>query len=337
MTSKTKNYTIKSDMTSSISSQSIQKIITALTQLVDKLSTSVYESKDSSPKAFMNSWGESTDIISKIIKSAVGSKTVSTKDKNAPKRGKSSYILWCSDNRAAIVSKNPDMSAKEIISELGRIWRENIDESVKNKYKELAVEDKARFSDEMKMYTPIIDVDSKKVKKVREGPKRGLSSYMFFCQSERISIKNDMPDVSAKDTTIELGVRWRALSDDDKKTYQKLAEKDKKRYNKEKSKYELTKTSDVDDSVDDLLEEKTPTKTSEKVKSKSKAKAETFATKKNGYIIYCHERRGVVSEEQPDLSKSELTKWITAEWKSLDEKEKTEYNDRARNGEQVTA
>ena len=66
-------------------------------------------------------------------KKVQNSKEGKGKDPYAPKRGKSSYILFCIENRCIIKNKNPEMSAKDIIKELGKSWKD-LDENTKQRY-----------------------------------------------------------------------------------------------------------------------------------------------------------------------------------------------------------
>ena len=54
-------------------------------------------------------------------------------------------------------------------------------------------------------------------KKDPNAPKRGLSAYMFFCQEQRQALKQEKPDMKVTEITSELGKRWRALPEEDKK------------------------------------------------------------------------------------------------------------------------
>ena len=58
--------------------------------------------------------------------------------------------------------------------------------------------------------------------------KRPSSAYMHFCKAERSSIAKAHPDW--KVTDIELGKRWRSMSEADKKQYEAAAERDRSRY-----------------------------------------------------------------------------------------------------------
>ena len=67
---------------------------------------------------------------------------------------------------------------------------------------------------------------TKKAKKEKAAKKpRGKNAYMFYLQENRANIKKDLPE-SAKVTEVtkEAGSRWKALSDEERAVYQKMAD-----------------------------------------------------------------------------------------------------------------
>ena len=57
--------------------------------------------------------------------------------KEKKKKKPSGYLLFSKDLRPKVVKDNPDMKAKDILTELGRLWRESSDD-VKEKYNQLS-------------------------------------------------------------------------------------------------------------------------------------------------------------------------------------------------------
>ena len=80
----------------------------------------------------------------------------------------------------------------------------------------------------------------KKTKVKKEGPKKNKSAYMFFCVDARKEINREQEGkddkMDNKEIVREQGRRWKSIQNDEKKLeiYKKLAEEDKKRYEKEK-------------------------------------------------------------------------------------------------------
>lgn len=267
-----------------------------------------------------------------IIKNLPKQKVVhpkKSKDPNAPKRGKSSYIFFCVDKRPEVIDANPDMSAKDIIKELGRVWREDTSDAEKNKYKELSAKDKLRYEEEMDDYTPPSNIGfvTKKKKSKKNGPKRGRTAYIFFCTDHRPRIKEENPEMNTKEVTSQLGVHWKALPDKERKHYVNLAEKDKARYEKEKSEWvHKDEAIDEDDGNSSKKREKREKRERRERRGKSK---KSKKEKKAGYFLFCQEERGELKEYNPELSDRQITKKLGAAWKALSSEEQAEYNERA--------
>lgn len=91
----------------------------------------------------------------------------------------------------------------------------------------------------------------KRKKKDKNAPKRGLSAYMFFSQDIRSSVREEMPDISFGEVGKVIGERWKALTSEERKKYQEMAEQDKVRYNEQKALYDKkaaeTKQDDTDE------------------------------------------------------------------------------------------
>lgn len=87
---------------------------------------------------------------------------------------------------------------------------------------------------------------SKKSKKVRDPnkPKRSKNAFMLFSAAKRAEIKEANPDMKSTDISKELGVLWKALSDDDKKPFEQQAANEKDAYDKAMKAYKEGSDSD---------------------------------------------------------------------------------------------
>ena len=74
------------------------------------------------------------------------------KPKDAPKSARSAYIFFSQDMRPIVKEENPEMKSKEIMTELGKRWKEFKDSDDAKKYIDMAQEDKERYNEEMKAY-----------------------------------------------------------------------------------------------------------------------------------------------------------------------------------------
>ena len=85
-----------------------------------------------------------------------------------------------------------------------------------------------------------------KVKKNKDGPKKNLTSYMWFCNLERQNIKTENNGLNSKAVISELASRWQELKKqgvEKLEKFEKMAQDDKDRYIKEKE--EFSKKVDV--------------------------------------------------------------------------------------------
>lgn len=82
--------------------------------------------------------------------------------------------------------------------------------------------------------------------KDKNAPKKNKSSYIFFTEELRPKLQKKFPKDTIGDLSKRLGKLWTNLKDNDKTKYEKLASKDKKRYNDELNKYKNLDISDSD-------------------------------------------------------------------------------------------
>ncbi len=139
-----------------------------------------------------------------------------------PKRARSAYIFFCNDKRQE-VSKRVNNN-KEVLQELGRMWK-NLSDKKKQKYNEMAEEDKTRYEEEMKEYNEKHNLDNSDKK---SKSKRTPSAYILFCKDKRGDVKEENPELSMGQISSILGKMWKECSKKDKKKYMKKAEKLKK-------------------------------------------------------------------------------------------------------------
>lgn len=188
------------------------------------------------------------------------------KDKNAPKKPKRSnctaYAIYCDKNRG----KYKDLKSTEIMAKLGPDWRKfdkstkKADKELMEEYKQEAKENVAKFNEEVKQYNKEVDKYNKtsdnKISKIKvkdeNKPKAARSAYNFFAAEHRDKVKEENPEMDGKEITAEVAAQWKKIKETKAVTkYNKLAEEDKKRFNKETKAYEKKVKSDEDDSDDD--------------------------------------------------------------------------------------
>lgn len=73
-------------------------------------------------------------------------------------------------------------------------------------------------------------------KKDPEKPKGAKSAYNFFLQHNKDEMKGDKP-MALKDFSRHCAEKWKALTEEEKKTFHEMAEQDKERYKKAMESY----------------------------------------------------------------------------------------------------
>ncbi|XP_057768691.1 FACT complex subunit SSRP1 isoform X2 [Salvia miltiorrhiza] len=85
-----------------------------------------------------------------------------------------------------------------------------------------------------------------KKKKDPNAPKRAISAFMFFCQTERENLKKTHPGISFTEVGKVLGERWNKMTGEEKCPYEAKARADKIRYSDEIADYRNPQTTNVD-------------------------------------------------------------------------------------------
>uniref|UniRef100_A0A183C328 HMG box domain-containing protein n=1 Tax=Globodera pallida TaxID=36090 RepID=A0A183C328_GLOPA len=104
----------------------------------------------------------------------------------------------------------------------------------KKRFFELAQKDAERYQAEVAAYGGEDVLKRKKrAKKDPNAPKRALSAFFFFSNEKRQEVSGEHPEWKVGQIAQELGIRWKALSDDERAVYEKKAQEDKERYAEE--------------------------------------------------------------------------------------------------------
>ena len=173
--------------------------------------------KEHADEEIQNKWKDSQ----KDFKKSMNRYEKKSSKPEGPKKGKTAYNLFCSDERAVVNKELPELSNKEIFTEMANRWKVLKEKNPEKyeQYQKVAGVDKERYNKEKES----LEDDKKK------GPKKPKTSYMFFCEEQRKVLNKEKPELSAKDVLVELGVRWKILKEKDVKkikSYEVLAQKD---------------------------------------------------------------------------------------------------------------
>jgi len=88
------------------------------------------------------------------------------------------------------------------------------------------------------LFVSLIKKSATRAKKAKDAPKNAKSAYMFYCQEMRANVKEENPDLSAKEITIKLGEMWKEVKETDEVVkYIQMASSDEDRYKAEMENY----------------------------------------------------------------------------------------------------
>lgn len=152
----------------------------------------------------------------------------------------------------------------------------------------------------------------RKPKKDPNKPKRNMSAFFLYSNANRARIKEENPGIKFGQVAKLLSEEFKQISESERAKYDKLAQADKERYQREMEDYE-------------------PPSDEEEVTTKKRKKKDPNAPKRNmsAYFIYSQEIRSTVREENPEAAFGEIAKIISRQFKELSESERKRLDDLA--------
>ena len=288
------------------------------------------------------------------------------KDPNAPKRGKSAYLFFCSDYRDKVKAElGEESKATDVTRELGLRWnalkdsKKASDKKSLAEYERAAAEDKSRYDSEKAEYVSPEDFDDGAPRRrggkktVNIGPKRAKSAYLYFCSDYRDKVRSENPTFQATKITSELGRLWNLLKEDKSRKeeldmYEARALEDKNRYDLEKNNVdknsvnklnrvliskETVLENDLEDDEELVEENEDNNQTSAQhtneslVKKEKKSGKSSLSSANNGYQAYCAAHRSELKAQHPKSKAADITKMLSKQWKKLSEEDKQTWKD----------
>lgn len=151
---------------------------------------------------------------------------------------------------------------------------------------------------------------TKKRRTSRRNILRGTkTAWIFFCNSNRKRILNKNPDMSFGDVCKELAPQWKALSDEEKRPYIDLHEKDKKRF--------------IEESANLTDEQKRYLK--QHKKQKRELKKQYPKPGLSPYMFFVIDKRQEVVAQSPGASFQLIGKLLGTKWNNMSSDDKRPY------------
>jgi len=203
---------------------------------------------------------EYQDQLKTEIEKIVPKREKKLKDPNAPKKPLSGYLLFAKDVR----KENPE--TKMATKAIAEMWKE-LDEGKKAKYnkksKKASEAYKAQIAEYVRPSEEVLaslEINKKKPRKKREkdpdAPKRPTTAYMFYKKEARGKMKEKYPEMDKVEMQAKIIKKWKKMTDEDKADFNKMAEREKKKYKKALEKYEAGKSGKEDETeAEEVVEE----------------------------------------------------------------------------------
>ena len=274
-------------------------------------------------------------------------KVTGPKDKDAPKKGRSSYIIYTQEVRAKVTAQmkaaakkadivkedgEGDVKATDITKKLAEMWN-GLSDKKKEKYTKLAIKDKARYEKEMESYEPSeeylekveefkasggkVSKASNKKPKDEAAPKKNLTSYFFFAADNRDKVKEDNPELKGAAINKKLGEIWGEMSDEDKDGYVAKATEDKVRYEAAMEDY-----TPPEEYLEKVAEWEAAGGKVTKRGGGTKKRSTGPRKPRSAYVFYGQEMRPIVKEDNEDMEPKEVTKKVAEMWTEIKEDKK---------------
>lgn len=153
-----------------------------------------------------------------------GQKRKRVKDPNKPKRATTAYFYYLSSERELAKKEGRESNRiAEFTKQISAKWRA-LSEDERKPFEDKAATDKARYQDQMKIFTG----------KDPDKPKRPQSAYFIFLGEFRNKHKGQY---AHKDILRKAGEKWNQMSTEDKKPFEEGAEKGRKVYEEKMKNY----------------------------------------------------------------------------------------------------
>nr|CAG8565096.1 14230_t:CDS:2 [Entrophospora candida] len=156
-----------------------------------------------------------------------GKSSVNKSDESPePKKPRSPYVIFLSDEYKSERTKNPELKKLSDISKvLAERWK-NLSKDQKSWQNSLTLED-------IELENQHRGLKNKKLLKDPNLPKKPVTSYIHFVK-QNLNVNDGESSTSRLS---KLAEKWKSLSEEETEPYKNLAEKDKERYSKEIAEY----------------------------------------------------------------------------------------------------
>ena len=159
----------------------------------------------------LSSYIAPSDKELEAIKPKRGRKPSTEKKDGKPKRGRTAYVFFCSENREEVKEENPDATGRENTKILSDMWKDiKEDDDEVQKYKVMASEDKKRAERELAAYPSDNDEDYEEPK-TKKTKKSNSLGFKKFVNANKQDFKDENPDMKAVGLNKLMKEEWEQL------------------------------------------------------------------------------------------------------------------------------
>eukprot|EP00554_Chaetoceros_debilis_P002459 CAMPEP_0194088282 /NCGR_PEP_ID=MMETSP0149-20130528/28487_1 /TAXON_ID=122233 /ORGANISM="Chaetoceros debilis, Strain MM31A-1" /LENGTH=598 /DNA_ID=CAMNT_0038771897 /DNA_START=121 /DNA_END=1917 /DNA_ORIENTATION=+ len=258
------------------------------------------------------------------------------RDPYAPKRNLSAYLQFQNAMRDTFKAENPTFTFGDLSKYTSTRYAQITIEE-KAVWQARAEQDKERYLNEMSNYVPSVGYDqngniiaqyphvtgSKKKQRDPGAPKRNLSAYLLYQNSNRDQFKSDNPGMTFGQLSKYTSCMYRSLTPEEKSEWEERAIRDKARFEEEMKHYVPPHGFDANGNL--LAEFAVPRKNSRK-----NPKDPNMPKRGRGsFVLFTFDERPKIFAESPNIKFTELGAVLGQRWRALPSNERTKYDELA--------
>ena len=273
-----------------------------------------------------------------IITGNKGKRAVKERDKNAPRRNQTAYLLFQQSIREQYKALYPEMNLAQIAKKSAQDFAAMSPED-RELWERRAEADRVRYLQELARYTPPAGFDAtgnalsegknpysgsfrgpmRKKEVDPNRPRRHVSAFLHFQNHVRDKIRQEEPTVSFGQMSKRAAQLWEGITPEEKQKWEQQAAEDKARYEREIANY--TPPFGFDKKGRNVQVKK----------AKRKKRRDPDAPKRavSAYVFFGHSERPKIQEENPDIEFKDVGRKLGERWRNLAAEEKAKFEELA--------
>ena len=284
--------------------------------------------------SFNNSGADDANSVGMIITGNKGKRAVKERDKNAPRRNQTAYLLFQQSIREQYKALYPEMNLAQIAKKSAQDFAAMSPED-RELWERRAEADRVRYLQELARYTPPAGFDAtgnalsegknpysgsfrgpvRKRETDPNRPRRHVSAFLHFQNHVRDKIREENPTISFGQMSKRAAQLWEGITPEEKQKWEQQAAEDKSRYEREIADY--TPPFGFDKKGRNVQVKK----------AKRKKRRDPDAPKRSvsAYVFFGHSERPKIQEENPDIEFKDVGRKLGERWRNLAADERAKF------------